>query len=116
MKSEDQQARRAGELLPQPDVAEIDLVKVMHALGDSTRMHLFRTFAETGLQCDCSSERLGLSHLHKSTVSHHLRILRESGLTSTWAVGRNRYVELRRDDLESRFPGLVEVLLSSGTA
>lgn len=99
-------------LLPQPDTADIELVKVLHALGDPTRMHLFRVYA-SGEQHDCSSERLGLSHLHKSTVSHHMRIMREAGLASTCAVGRNRYVRLRRADLDARFPGLVESLLGS---
>ncbi|MFG3254520.1 ArsR/SmtB family transcription factor [Streptomyces sp. NPDC048172] len=102
-----------GELLPQPDIEEIEMVKVLHALGDPTRLHLFGVFARSDVQCDCSARRLGLEHLHKSTISHHMRILREAGVTSTRVVGRNRYVELRRDDLESRFPGLVEVLLTS---
>ncbi|MFH8346845.1 ArsR/SmtB family transcription factor [Streptomyces sp. NPDC018045] len=101
-----------GELLPQPETADIDLVKVLHALGDPTRMHLFRVYA-SGEQYDCSSERLGLDHLHKSTVSHHMRILREAGIASTRAVGRHRYVRLRRADLDARFPGLVESLLNS---
>ncbi|MFK0022957.1 ArsR/SmtB family transcription factor [Streptomyces sp. NPDC090798] len=52
-------------------------------------------------------------HLHKSTVSHHMRIMREAGLTSTRAVGRNRFVRLRRDDLDARFPGLLDALLKS---
>ncbi|WP_405735297.1 ArsR family transcriptional regulator [Streptomyces sp. NBC_00028] len=39
--------------------------------------------------------------------------MREAGLTSTRAVGRNRYVQLRRDDLDARFPGLMEALLKS---
>jgi len=39
--------------------------------------------------------------------------MREAGVTSTRAVGRNRYVQLRRDDLDARFPGLMEALLKS---
>ncbi|GHC71456.1 ArsR/SmtB family transcription factor [Streptomyces cinnamoneus] len=101
-----------GEWLPQPDVADIQLAKVLHALGDPVRLRLFAIYA-TGEQYDCSSERLGLGHLHKSTVSHHMRVLREAGLTSTRAVGRNRYVRLRRADLDARFPGLVKALLTA---
>ncbi|MEU7179848.1 MULTISPECIES: ArsR/SmtB family transcription factor [Streptomyces] len=99
-----------GELLEQPDAADIELVKVLHALGDPTRLHLFRVYAD-GERYSCSSERLGVGHLHKSTVSHHMRIMREAGITATRAVGRNRYVRLRRADLDARFPGLVETLL-----
>lgn len=101
-----------GALLDQPDIADIQLVKVLHALGDPTRLRLLRVYA-TGEQYDCSSERLGVGHLHKSTVSHHMRIMREAGITSTRAVGRNRYVRLRRADLDARFPGLLDTLLKS---
>ncbi len=101
-----------GTLLEQPEAADIQLVKVLHALGDPTRLHLLRIYA-SGRQYDCSSERLGLAHLHKSTVSHHMRIMREAGLTSTRVVGRNRYVQLRRAELDARFPGFLEGLLAS---
>lgn len=101
-----------GTLLEQPEARDIQLVKVLHALGDPTRLHLLRIYAN-GEQYDCSSERLGLVHLHKSTVSHHMRIMREAGLTSTRVVGRNRYVQLRRADLAARFPGLLEGLVKS---
>ena len=36
--------------------------------------------------------------------------MREAGLTRHRAVGAQRYVSLRREDLEERFPGLVDVL------
>jgi hypothetical protein len=39
--------------------------------------------------------------------------MREAGITRTRAEGTTRYISLRRDDLEARFPGLVDVLLSS---
>ena len=45
-----------------------------------------------------------------STGSYHLRLLREAGVTRTRADGTLRLISLRREDLESRFPGLVDVL------
>ena len=45
--------------------------------------------------------------LHKSTVSHHLRTLREAGFTETVYSGRNGKVRLRVPELDARFPGLV---------
>ena len=45
-----------------------------------------------------------------STCSYHLRLLREAGVTRTRAEGTQRFISLRRDDLEDRFPGLIEVL------
>ncbi len=45
-----------------------------------------------------------------STCSYHLRLLREAGVTRTRAVGTLRYMSLRRDDLDARFPGLLEAV------
>lgn len=101
-----------GEWLPQPDADDIELVKVLHALGDPVRLWLLKKYS-TGEQFSCSPDALGVGHLHKSTVSHHMKIMREAGLTSTRAVGRNRYVQLRRDDLDARFPGLLDSLIKS---
>ncbi|MFI8961512.1 ArsR/SmtB family transcription factor [Streptomyces sp. NPDC053493] len=100
-----------GEWLPQPDAAEIELVKVLHALADPVRLHLLTLYA-TGEQISCAPEDLGVA-LHKSTVSHHMRIMREAGVTSTRVVGRKRYVQLRRADLDARFPGLLDAVVGA---
>ncbi|MET7566997.1 metalloregulator ArsR/SmtB family transcription factor [Streptomyces sp. NPDC005492] len=101
-----------GEWLAQPDVDDIELVRVLQALGDPVRLWLLKMYA-SGERFTCSPDALGIAHLHKSTVSHHMKILREAGLTATRVVGRNRYVQLRRDDLDARFPGLLDALLKS---
>jgi hypothetical protein len=36
--------------------------------------------------------------------------MREAGLTRHRPAGAQRYVSLRREDLEERFPGLVDIL------
>ncbi|MFI8827022.1 ArsR/SmtB family transcription factor [Streptomyces sp. NPDC053431] len=102
-----------GEWLPQPDAADIELVKVLHALGDPVRLHLLGVYA-SGEQYSCAPDTLGIGHLHKSTVSHHMRILREAGVTSTRVVGRNRFVRLRRAELDARFPGLLDAVIDAG--
>ncbi|MFJ7249930.1 ArsR/SmtB family transcription factor [Kitasatospora sp. NPDC098652] len=100
------------ERLPQPPTADIDLVTVLHALGDPVRMRLLLSYAD-GAEHSCDPRGLGLDHLHKSTVSHHMRVLREAGVTTTRVAGRNRFVSLRRADLDARFPGLLDALLAS---
>jgi DNA-binding transcriptional ArsR family regulator len=57
--------------------------------------------------CGDLGKRLGLP---ASTCSYHVRLLREAGLTRTRAAGTQRLISLRRDDLERRFPGLVELI------
>ncbi|MEU3373364.1 ArsR family transcriptional regulator [Streptomyces sp. NPDC006660] len=98
--------------LAQPDVDDIELVKVLHALGDPVRLRLLKVYAD-GEQYSCAPDLLGLAHLHKSTVSHHMRIMREAGVTATRVVGRGRYVQLRRADLDARFPGLLDALIKA---
>jgi DNA-binding transcriptional ArsR family regulator len=105
------------ELYPQPDTADIELLEVLKAVGDPVRLQMLSVIADGETQ-SCSPEVFGLD-VHKSTLSHHLRVLREAGVTSTRVVdGRKRGVELRRSDLDERFPGLVDGLLSGvrGTA
>jgi hypothetical protein len=40
-------------------------------------------------------------------------VLREAGVTLTTIEGRSRVVRLRRDDLETRFPGLLPSVLAA---
>ena len=49
----------------------------------------------------------------KSTMSHHFKVLREAGITRTEIEGRRRLTSLREDDLEKRFPGLLEAVLAA---
>ena len=47
----------------------------------------------------------------KSTLTHHWRVLRESGVIWQRPQGRENMISLRRDDLDTRFPGLMAILL-----
>ncbi|MEV4743971.1 helix-turn-helix domain-containing protein [Streptomyces sp. NPDC049555] len=98
------------ETLPQPAREEIELVAVLRALGDPVRLRLLAVYADDR-EHSCDQCELGLEDLHKSTVSHHMRVLREAGVTTTRTAGRNRYVRLRRADLDARFPGLLDAIL-----
>ena len=48
----------------------------------------------------------------KSTFSHHLRILREAGILTS-ASGHQGLHQLRKDDLDSRFPGLIDAIIDA---
>ena len=95
--------------IPHPDADAIDLATVMRTVGDPLRLELVRLLADGAEQhCTALQSRLGLP---ASTGSYHLRLLREAGVTRTRAEGTQRYISLRRDDLDRRFPGLVDVLI-----
>jgi DNA-binding transcriptional ArsR family regulator len=51
-----------------------------------------------------------------STRSHHLRVLRDAGVTATRVVGTRRLVSLRREDVDARFPGLLDSVLAATPA
>jgi DNA-binding transcriptional ArsR family regulator len=95
------------QLLEMPAADELELVEVLHALSDPIRLQIVQELASGGEQA-CGAMPLPVS---ASTRSHHLRILREAGVTFTRVVGTQRLVSLRRDDLESRFPGLLDAVL-----
>jgi DNA-binding transcriptional ArsR family regulator len=96
--------------LRHPEVESFDLAMIMRALGDPIRLEMVRIVDDEGeLLCGDLYGGLGLPN---STGSYHLRQLREAGVTRSRAVGASRMISLRRDDLESRFPGLLDVVIS----
>ena len=95
-----------------PATGDLDLATILRIVGDPLRLQLVRELAAPGAEPTCGqiSESMGLP---TSTCSYHLRLLREAGLTRTRPAGTERRISLRRDDLEQRFPGLVEVLVGA---
>jgi len=93
----------------QPAPQAISLPAVMGALSDPVRVQIVRTLGAEG-ETVCGTLDLGVS---KATRSHHYRVLREAGVTNTRVEGTRRYVSLRREDLDARFPGLLEALLAA---
>ncbi|WP_394770417.1 ArsR/SmtB family transcription factor [Lacisediminihabitans sp.] len=99
-----------SEVLDHPSVDEIDLVEVLKALSDPARLRLLAVMAD-GDYHPCRAEIYDLD-LHKSTLSHHFKVMREAGVTLTRVTGRNRETRLRKEDLDARFPGLVDSLIA----
>ncbi len=92
-----------------PEKEQIALTLVLQALADLHRLAIVKILAEGG-ESNCSLMRLDIA---KSTISHHFKVLRESGVTKTRTQGTHKLVSLRRDDLEERFPGLLKVILEA---
>lgn len=96
----------------QPSIEAIELTAVMHALSDPARLAVVRCLASGG-ERPCGSFELGVS---KATASHHFRVLREAGITETRVDGKRRLLSLRRVDLDLRFPGLLDAVLTAASA
>jgi DNA-binding transcriptional ArsR family regulator len=95
-----------------PAVDELELTAVMHALSDPARLKVVQTLAvET--ERACGTFELGVT---KATASHHFKVLREAGIVRKRAEGARAYLTLRRDDLDARFPGLLDAVLAAEPA
>ncbi|RCV55294.1 ArsR/SmtB family transcription factor [Marinitenerispora sediminis] len=90
---------------------DMRISRVLAALADPVRLHLVAQVAD-GSERSCAAEEWGVQ-VHKSTLSHHFRVLREAGVTMTRVDGRNRWIRLRRADLDARFPGLLAAVLAA---
>jgi DNA-binding transcriptional ArsR family regulator len=100
--------------LAHPATEDIQLTEVLRALSDPARLAIATRLAEIGEeQCNDLGEGLGV---HKSTLSHHYRVLREAGVTRARWQGRTKLITLRRDDIESRFPGLLDAVLAGAAS
>ena len=86
-----------------PEAGDISLDAILGALSDPIRRDVLRRIANEGaLYCgDLSYDVV------KSTMSHHFRVLRESGLMHTEREGKHRRITRRDDVIEQRFPGLL---------
>ena len=94
--------------LQHPEKGTITLTGVLYALSDPARLEIVRSL-RNGKERSC--REFGVRK--KSTMSHHLRVLRESGVTRTRTQGRQRFTSLRQEDLDARFPGLLESVLDA---
>lgn len=93
--------------LQHPLLDDVCLSAVFNALSDPIRLSVVRRLSVDGELC-CNELEMPVS---KSSMSHHFRVLREAGLTRTRIAGTRHYLTLRSDDVDRRFPGLLDTVL-----
>jgi DNA-binding transcriptional ArsR family regulator len=94
---------------PSPDMDDVQLVDVLRALADPVRLQILQRLGD-GVPCP-KNETFWDLDVQKSTLSHHFKTLRESGLTRTEVAGRTHTIQLRRAELDAKFPGLMASVL-----
>jgi DNA-binding transcriptional ArsR family regulator len=97
-------------VLAHPAREEIHIEAVLHALSDPMRLQVVRELDAAEDELTCSRIELPVS---KSTTTHHFRVLRESGVVSQTYRGTAKMNGLRRDDLDTLFPGLLDAILAA---
>lgn len=93
--------------MEEPELSGVPLLTVLQALADEHRLTIVRGLT-SGDEQMCGTF---LPQVSKATRSHHFKVLREAGVTRTRVEGTSKYVRLRLDELEQRFPGLLESVL-----
>jgi DNA-binding transcriptional ArsR family regulator len=101
------------EQIAHPTCDELELGAVLHALSDPVRLRIVAELARGECEYTCGSFELPVT---KSTCTHHFKVLREAGVIQQRQQGTTRLNRLRRPDLETRFPGLLETILQAAAA
>jgi DNA-binding transcriptional ArsR family regulator len=100
---------QAMRIMNHPAIQEVALSQVLYALSDPVRLGVVRQLAREG-EATCAALDGGRP---KSSMSHHFRVLREAGLVRTRTDGPAHMNELRREEMDRRFPGLLAVVLAA---
>lgn len=95
-------------MLYHPDKQNISIPGVLYALGDPIRLGIVKRLAVKGEQT-CAALEIPVP---KSTLSHHLRVLREAGVIYCRKQGTQQLNTLRREDLDGLFPSLLDTVLN----
>ncbi len=97
----------------EPAAADFQLPRILAALADPHRLATVQYLARHGESWFTQvMQEAGLA-MSKSTFSHHLRIMREAGLVTKRIQGAKGYTQLRKEDVDRRFPGLLDSVINA---
>jgi DNA-binding transcriptional ArsR family regulator len=96
----------------EPAPEDFQLPRILAALADPNRLTAVRFVAHNGESWCSQVMDEAMLPMTKSTFSHHLRILREAGVLTKRIQGARGYTKLRKDDLDRRFPGLIDSIVN----
>ncbi|MCX5384856.1 helix-turn-helix transcriptional regulator [Streptomyces sp. NBC_00083] len=99
------------EPLPEPAVEDLRLERVLGVLSDPLRLLIVRKLLLESEQFDHSCGWFGIDR-PKSSLTHHFKALREAGVTRQRQYGLERRSHVRVDDLNTRFPGLLDLVVA----
>ena len=99
--------RRPALVHPAPE--DFTVLDILHALSDPTRMTVVLTLRASPARA-CGTFPVDVA---PSTLTHHFRVLREAGIIRQREDGNRRWTTLRGVDLEARFPGLLDAIVTA---
>ncbi|SDM70525.1 ArsR/SmtB family transcription factor [Nonomuraea jiangxiensis] len=99
------------EPLPEPAIDDLRLETVLGVLSDPLRLTIVRKLLLEREQFDHTCGWFGLDR-PKSSLTHHFKALREAGVIRQRQYGLERRSHVRRADLDTRFPGLLDLVIA----
>lgn len=95
-----------------PAVDGLTVESVLHALSDPVRVAIYADIVGSACARNCSSFlKVSDKAIPKSTLSQHLKILREAGLIRGERHGIQMRITSRCGEIEKRFPGLIAAIV-----
>ncbi len=94
--------------LHHPEIEDVPLEAILHALADSVRVKIFADIAQQGCPQNCTAfVNVAEKPIPKSTLSQHFRILREAGLIRSERHGVEMHNTSRAAEVDAHYPGLL---------
>jgi DNA-binding transcriptional ArsR family regulator len=95
--------------LQHPELENLPVTEILYALADPVRLGIVTRLytAEEALTCS----QLSLDR-PRSSMSHHFKVLRESGIIRTHIAGKEHFNLLRKAEIQKRFPGLLDSIIA----
>lgn len=93
-----------------PKMEEIEITDIMYGLSDPARVEIVRLIAQAGKPLTCGELNCDRP---KSSMSHHFKILRDTGIIETSIEGKEHLNSLRSTEIEKKFPGILKSILKN---
>jgi DNA-binding transcriptional ArsR family regulator len=98
-----------GRITGHLETHEITAQGLLDALVDPVRRSIVPQLSVSDSAIACGQFDINVS---RSTGTHHFKVLRQAGVIRQYYVGTSKMNTLRRTDLDSVAPGLIEAILA----
>ena len=97
-----------------PAIEDVRPESILHALADRVRATIFAEIKNAGRVDACTTfASMGDRVIPKSSLSTHMRVLREAGLIRCERHGVEMRNHSRCTEVEARFPGLLSAIMNA---
>ncbi len=99
-----------------PSIQDVTVEAILHALADPVRVAILADIIGSTCTHNCSNfQKISEKPIPKSTLSQHLKALREAGLIRGERRGVEMHNTSRCAEVDQRFPGLIAAIVKAHT-